>query len=273
MFDCTGVDDMSISQFSVENKKVLCVGAGRGIGRGIALAFAEAGADVAVTGLKPAGANRVAEEVRKLGRQGVAFAGDATRSSDMDRLAGDVLQQFGHLDVLVNCVGDGIAGPVATLPEGGPPGMTETEWHNIIDVNLTEAFQGCRSFGPHFLERRRGCVINISGYGFIRGTANRSAYSAAKAGLTRFTESLAQEWAPYRVRVNAIAPGMFPDPEQMSPEDYHIRQESARETVPLGRLGRLKEAGYLAVFLASAAADYVTGQTWAVDGGLSIKAP
>jgi NAD(P)-dependent dehydrogenase (short-subunit alcohol dehydrogenase family) len=88
----------------------------------------------------------------------------------------------------------------------------------------------------------------------------------------RFTESLAQEWAPYGVRVNAIAPGSFPDPDQMSPEDYQARQESATLSVPLGRLGQLKEVGYLAVFLASPAADYVTGQTWAVDGGVSIKA-
>jgi len=263
---------MSIPELSVEGKKVLCVGAGRGIGKGIALAFAEAGADVAVTGLTPVGASKVSEEVRKLGRQGLAFSGDATKTADMDRLAHDVLRQFGHLDVLVNCVGDAITKPVATLP-GGPPGMTEEEWRNIIDINLTEAFQGCRAFGPHLLERRQGCVINISGWASFRGTANRSAYDAAKAGLMRFTECLAQEWAPYAVRVNAIAPGLFPDPDQMSSEAYQRRQESAKKSVPLGRLGGLKEVGYLAVFLASPAADYITGQTWAIDGGLSIKAP
>ena len=89
----------------------------------------------------------------------------------------------------------------------------------------------------------------------------------------RFTESLAQEWAPFGVRVNCIAPGYFPDPEQMSAEAYESRQEAARRDVPLGRLGDLKEPGYLAVFLASPAASYITGQTWAVDGGVSIKRP
>ncbi len=261
---------MSIPEFNIEGKKVLCVGAGRGIGRGIALAFAEAGADVAVTGITSVGANQVAQEVRGLGRQGLAFSGDATKSADMDRLAQEILLQFGRLDVLVNCVGDAIMKPVATLPDGSP-GMNEEEWHSIIDVNLTEAFQGCRAFGPHFLQRRQGCVINISGWASFRGTANRSAYDAAKAGLMRFTESLAQEWAPYGVRVNAIAPGMFPDPDQMSPEEYQRRQDSTKVSVPLARLGRLKEVGYLAVFLASPAADYVTGQTWAIDGGVSIK--
>ena len=261
---------MSIPEFNIEGAKVLCVGAGRGIGKGIALAFAEAGADVAITGLTLVGATKVAEEVRKLGRQGLAFSGDATKSADMDGLARNVLQQFGRLDVLVNCLGDAITKPVATLP-GGPAGMTDEEWHHIIDVNLTEAFQGCRAFGPHFLERRSGCVINISGWASFRGQAKRSAYDAAKAGLVRFTESLAQEWAPYGVRVNCIAPGRFPDPDQMSPEDYRNRQEEAKDSVPLGRVGGLKEVGYLAVYLASPAADYVTGQTWAIDGGVSIK--
>ena len=96
---------------------------------------------------------------------------------------------------------------------------------------------------------------------------------ASKAGLTRFTESLAQEWAPFGVRVNAIAPGSFPDPEQMTAEAYQTRQAAAKGQVPLGRVGALKEPGYLAVFLASPAAAYVTGQTWAVDGGMSIKHP
>ena len=264
---------MSMAVFSVEGQKVLCVGAGRGIGKGIALAFAEAGADVAVTGLTPAGANAVAEEVRGLGRQALAFAGDATKGHVMEQLARDVLEQFGQLDVLVNCVGDSITKPVVALPGGDTPGMSEEEWHNIIDINLTEAFQGCRAFGPHLLERRQGCVINISGWASFRGMANRSAYDSAKAGLMRFTECLAQEWAPYGVRVNTIAPGSFPDPDQMSPEEYQRRQEIAQGNVPMGRLGRLKEVGFLAVYLASPAADYVTGQTWGIDGGVSIKSP
>ena len=184
---------MSLPEFDITGKKVLCVGAGRGIGKGIALAFAEAGADVAITGLTSVGATEVAEEVRKLGRQGLAFSGDATTAAHMDQLAQDVLGQFGHLDVLVNCLGDAISKPVVALPGGSTPGMTEEEWHRIIDINLTEAFQGCRAFGPHLLERRQGSVINISGWASFRGTANRSAYDAAKAGVMRFTESLAQE--------------------------------------------------------------------------------
>ena len=142
-----------------------------------------------------------------------------------------------------------------------------------MDINLTEAFQGCQALGPHLLERRQGYVVNISGWASFRGRPESSAYDSAKAGLMRFTECLAQEWAPFGVRVNAIAPGSFPDPEQMSAEAYVARQATASQQIPQGRLGRLKEPGYLAVFLASPAAAYVTGQTWAVDGGVSIKHP
>jgi NAD(P)-dependent dehydrogenase (short-subunit alcohol dehydrogenase family) len=264
---------MSLSVFDVTGKKVLLVGAGRGIGKGIALAFAEAGADVAISALTPNGVNKVAEEVRAMGRTAVPLTGDATKAADMDRIAQQAVAQLGEVDVLVNCVGDSIRKPVVKLPGSNVEGMTEDEWRFIVDINLTEAFQGCRALGPHLLERRQGCVINISGWASFRGRPESAAYDAAKAGVMRFTECLAQEWAPYSVRVNAIAPGSFPDPEQMSPEAFQARDEAAKGQIPLGRVGRLKEIGYLAVFLASPAASYVTGQTWAVDGGVSIKHP
>ena len=170
-------------------------------------------------------------------------------------------------------MGDSIRKPVVQLPGTDTPGMSEEEWHFIVDINLTEAFQGCRAVGPHLLERGQGNVINISGWASFRGRPLSAAYDASKAGVMRFTECLAQEWAPYGVRANAVAPGSFPDPEQMSVEAFQSRDESAKGQVPLGRVGRLKEIGYLSVFLASPAASYVTGQTWAVDGGMSIKHP
>ena len=264
---------MSFPIFDITGQKVLVVGAGRGIGKGIALAFAEAGADVAITGLTSTGVDKVAQEIRALGRTALPLTGDATKGADMDRIAKLVLEEFGGLDTLVNCVGDAIRKPVVTLPGTTAEGMTEEEWHHILDINLTEAFQGRRALGPYFLERGQGCVTNISGWASFRGRPRSSAYDAAKAGLMRFTECLAQEWAPYGVRVNCIAPGSFPDPEQMSSEAYQARQETAQREIPLGRLGNLKEPGYLAVFLSSPAAAYITGQTWAVDGGISIKHP
>ena len=263
---------MSLPQFDITGQKVLIAGAGRGIGKGIAMAFAEAGADVAVTSLNPATVGKVAEEIRAMGRTALPLTGDATKGADMERIAAETLREFGWVDTLVNCVGDSIRKPVARMPDGSE-GMSEEEWHFIVDVNLTEAFQGCSVLGPHLLERGDGNVINISGFASFRGRAGYAAYDAAKAGLMRFTETLAQEWAPHGVRVNCVAPGYFPDPEQISPEAYSARQEQAKSQVPLGRLGDLKEPGYLCVFLASPAAAYITGQTWAVDGGVSIKGP
>ena len=264
---------MSLKEFDIAGQKVLLVGAGRGIGKGIALAFAEAGADVAITSLSEATVGKVAEEVRAMGRTALPVTGDATTAADMDLILSRVLSEFGHIDTLVNCVGDAIRKPVVKLPGTADEGMTEEEWHRIVDINLTEAFQGCRAIGPHLLERGQGSVINISGVASFRGRPFSAAYDAAKAGIMRFTESVAQEWAPFGVRINTVAPGSFPDPEQMSGEAYQARQDTARETVPLGRLGNLKEPGYLCVFLASPAASYITGQTWAVDGGVSIKQP
>ena len=263
---------MNLPQFDISGQRVLVVGAGRGIGKGIALAFAEAGADVAVTSLSPATVGQVAEEIRSLGQTALPLTGDATKALDMERIAESTFREFGQVDTLVNCVGDAIRKPVASLPNGSE-GMSEEEWHFVVDVNLTEAFQGCRALGPHFLARGSGSVINISGFASFRGRAGSAAYDAAKAGVMRFTESLAQEWAPYGVRVNCVAPGYFPDPEQMTAEAYQARQEQARAQVPLGRLGELKEPGYLCVFLASPGGAYITGQTWAVDGGVSIMSP
>ena len=153
---------MSIAEFDVTGQKVLLVGAGRGIGKGIAMVFAEAGADVAITGLTSTGASKVAEEARALGRQAIALSGDATKSADMDRIAEQVLAEFDHVDTLVNCVGDSIRKPVVKLPGTDLEGMTESDWRHVVDINLTEAFQGCRALGSHMLERGQGCVINIS---------------------------------------------------------------------------------------------------------------
>ncbi|NQW23723.1 MAG: SDR family oxidoreductase [SAR202 cluster bacterium] len=264
---------MSLAEFEVTGQKVLVVGAGRGIGKGIAVAFAEAGADVAITSLSAATVGKVAEEIRALGRTALPVTGDATKAADMDKITAQVLAEFGHIDTLVNCVGDSIRKPVVKLPGTSVEGMTEDEWNHVVNINLTGAFQGCRAVGPHLLERGQGSVINISGWASFRGRAGSAAYDAAKAGVMRFTESVSQEWAPFGVRVNAVAPGSFPDPEQMTAEAYQARQDTAKGTVPLGRLGRLKEPGYLCVYLASPAAAYVTGQTWAVDGGVSVQAP
>jgi NAD(P)-dependent dehydrogenase (short-subunit alcohol dehydrogenase family) len=259
---------LALADFDVSGKRVLITGAGRGIGKGIALAMAEAGCDVGVTALGEVNAAKVAAEVRALGRRGFGWACDATKLAPMQALAEKVMAEMGGIDVLINCVGDAIRGVLADMPESSGHVVSEQDWHTVIDINLTMAYTGCHAFGPYLLKTPGASVINISSFAAIRPAANMVAYAAAKAGLTRFTESLALEWAP-NVRVNAIAPGTFPDPEQQTPEQ-RARGEQAAAGVPLKRLGLLREVGLACIYLASPAAAYITGANLAIDGGRTL---
>ncbi len=259
-----------LPEYDLQGRTALVTGAGRGIGKGIVRVLAEAGCDVAVNSFTQANADAVAAEVRALGRRSFGIAADATRLTEMERVADRVLHEFGRLDLLIPCVGDSIRGGVAPRPGSDARVMSEADWHSIIDINLTQAFTACSAFGKHLLEQRSGSVINISSFAAVRPRAEIVAYAAAKAGLSRFTESLALEWAPYDVRVNAIAPGQFPDIDTMTEEQLRQRDERAGQDIPLRRVGRLREVGLLAVYLGSPASAYVTGQTFVIDGGMTL---
>ena len=261
---------MNIPEFNLEGKNAIVIAGSRGIGKGIAMALAEAGADTAVTGYTNKYVETTAKEIEAMGRKSSALTVDATHGEDMDFLARQVLSEFGTIDIVINAAGDSIRKPVIALPGGEIEGMTSKEWHDIVNINLTEAFEGCRVFGPHMVERRQGVVINVSSFAARKASANLSAYGAGKAALTRFTETVALEWAPFGVRVNTIAPGQFPDHEQLTDEQFKQRDEAAKDRVPLGRVGRMRDVGLMAVYLASDAASYVTGQTFYIDGGLVL---
>ena len=261
---------MNIPEFSLEGKNAIVIAGSRGIGKGIAMALAEAGADTAVTGYTNKYVETTAKEIEAMGRKSSALTVDATHGEDMDFLARQVLSEFGTIDIVINAAGDSIRKPVIALPGGEIEGMTSKEWHDIVNIDLTEAFEGCRVFGPHMVERRQGVVINVSSFAARKASANLSAYGAGKAALTRFTETVALEWAPFGVRVNTIAPGQFPDHEQLTDEEFKQRDEAAKNRVPLGRVGRMRDVGLMAVYLASDAASYVTGQTFYIDGGLVL---
>lgn len=261
---------MSFPEFDITGRKILLVGAARGIGRGVADVLAEAGAEVAIASFNLTSAQKAATEINAAGGKARAYAADATKAPDMERLAGEVLKDLGGIDVLVNCVGDHLGKPVVARPGMKEEGMNEAEWHHIVDLNLTQAFTGSKAVGPHMLRQGRGVVINLSGVAAFRARPARSAYGSAKAALVAFTQANALEWAPFGVRVNSIAPGLFPDPSQLSKEDLKDRSERALPNVPLRRVGKLREVGFLALYLASDASAYVTGQTFCIDGGASI---
>jgi NAD(P)-dependent dehydrogenase (short-subunit alcohol dehydrogenase family) len=259
-----------LKDYSLEGKRALCIGAGRGIGKGVALVLAEAGANVAVASATLENAQKVADGVSELDRESVAFAVDATDEASMIALSVLTREHFGDVDILVNCVGDSIRKPLISLPNGPEGEMPFDDWKHVVDLNLTHAYLGARAFGPGLLKRPGSTMINISSYVNSRGRLASAAYNAGKAALNQLTRDLAVEWAPYRVRVNAIGPGVFPDPDQRTPEQLKNDIEELNARVPLGREGRLRDVGLLAVYLASEASSYVTGQVYVIDGGLGL---
>ena len=257
-------------EYSVEGRTVIVTGAARGIGKGIVRVLAEAGAKVLVTALTDRYLGPLAKELAEAGHPIETLAADATRAEDWERTMGLAMDRWGHLDVLINNLGDSVSKPLVPLP-GSADGLptSDEEWRAALDINLTQGFMGCRAVGPHFLERRQGKVINVSGFAARRGSPGLLGYSAAKAGLARLTQTLALEWAPFGITVNSIAPGLFPDPETGDAAQVASARERAKQTVPLGRVGELREVGLLALYLASDASRYMTGETLYLDGGLT----
>ena len=261
---------MTLPEFSLEGRNAVVIGGSRGIGRGIARVLAEAGADVAVVARTSTRVQEAAQEISGMGRRSAGFTVDATNAADMDALAQRVVEEFGPVDILANSVGESFRRPLVPLPDEPGEALTPEDWGAYLDLNLSSVYQGCRAFGPHLLDRRRGSVVNVSSFASIQARPNMTVYAAAKAGITRFTESLAMEWGPYGVRVNTLSPGVFPDPGQMSPEQLSQHRQRRFDDIPLGRSGSLREVGLLALFLACDASAYITGGNFCIDGGMTI---
>jgi len=264
---------MMPAEFDVTGKVVFITGAGRGIGKGIAQVLAEAGADVALNALTPKYVVDAAKQIAAAsGRRVEPIVADVTKPASAKGAVEAVLAKFGRIDVLVNALGDSIRKPLVTLPgaAGSTPGVTDEELSFIMDINLTEALLCTRAVGPHMLERRSGKVINIASWTAHQGGRDLVLYTTAKTALAGFTRSLALEWAPYGVHVNTIGPGIFPDIVTSGEERYQQSLKRAEQAVPLKRAGKLREVGLLALYLASSASDYMTGQTILLDGGLGL---
>ena len=258
-------------EFGVKDKTVIVTGAARGIGKGIARVLAHSGAKVMVTALTDRYLKPLADGMNAAGYPMLAMTADATDTADWQRTVDYALSEWGHIDVLINNLGDSIRKPLIPPPGSDGTPISDDEYRFVLDINLTEAFKGCRAVGSHMIERGRGRIINISGFAARKGSPESLVYSTAKAGLARLTQTLALEWAPYGITVNCIAPGMFPDPETGDPGQVAQSRANAQDTVPLGRVGDLREVGFLALYLASDASAYMTGETLYIDGGLSHK--
>lgn len=256
---------MSLELFELTNKVAIVTGAGKGIGKAIALGFAEAGANVVAVARTQSDVDEVAAQVRSRGRKALAVSADVREKPAVDRMVTQTLEQFGRVDILVNNAGTYIYQPVVQ--------MSVDEWDSMFDANMKSVFLCCQAVARPMIEQKSGAIINISSMAGVVPDPGRSAYSASKAGVNNFTRNLSIELAPYNIRVNAIAPGLFITPG-IAREVRQTRQRvpnfrtSVVDRVPLKRVGKPEEMVGAAIFLASDASGYITGITLEVCGGL-----
>ena len=239
----------------------IVTGDSRGLGRAMAVAFAAAGAHVALAARSKPDLEETAQQVERHGVRALVMTTDVTRYDEVEALVARTVETLGGLDVLVNNSGIARTTPLAEA--------TPEDWRAIVDVNLTGVFNGCRAAAPHLIARRRGKVINLASVLGAVGLPGYALYAATKGGVIALTRTLGVEWARHNVQVNAIAPGWFvTDMNEAAFADPRINERLTRD-IPMRRTGRLEEIGPLAVFLASSASDFMTGQTIFLDGGHS----
>ena len=240
------------------NQIAVVTGAGRGIGRAIALKFAAEGADIVCVSRTAENSGKVANEVRAMGRKAWAHAVDVAESRAVAEAGEKILAETGRVDILVNNTG--------ITRDGLLVRMSEQDWDTVLDTNLKGAFLFTKAFARAFIKRRSGCVINISSVTGLIGNAGQCNYAASKAALIGFTKSVARELASRDITVNALAPG-FVETDMTAALSEEVRRELLQK-IPLNAFGQPDDIANAALFLASPAARYITGQVITVDGGM-----
>jgi NAD(P)-dependent dehydrogenase (short-subunit alcohol dehydrogenase family) len=249
--------------FDLTGKVALVTGASSGLGRGMALALARAGADMALAARGAEGLERVAKEAQSLGRETLAVPTDVTQVTQIEALIRRTVERFGHLDILIPAAGINIRGPATEF--------AEADWDRVMAVNLKGVFFTCQAAGRAMIEQGGGSIITVASLTTTFGFPNIVAYCASKGAVGQLTKALASEWAPRGVRVNAVAPGYYrtsmTEPLFQDPEFRQYLQGR----IPMERTGIPEDLGGAAVFLASDASAYVTGQILYVDGGWTAR--
>src|SRR5271170_5948111 len=243
---------------SLANQIAVVTGAGRGIGRAIALKFAAEGADVVCVSRTQENSEKVANEIGGLGRKAWAFAVDVADSNAVNAAAEKILVDCGKVDILVNNAG--------VTRDGLLMRMSDTDWDTVLNTNLKGAFLFTKAFFRAFAKQRAGRIINISSVTGLIGNAGQCNYAASKAGLIGFTQSVARELASRGVTVNAIAPG-FIETDMTSELNEELKMNILKQ-IPMGKFGQAEDIADAALFLASQSARYITGQVLTVDGGI-----
>jgi 2-deoxy-D-gluconate 3-dehydrogenase len=247
--------------FRLDGRVAIVTGASRGLGRSIALALAEAGADLAVAARSEKDLRDTAAAVEGQGRRALVLPTDVTVYAQVEALVERTAATLGRLDIVVNNSGIATVMPLAEMPP--------EEFRRSLEVNLVGAFNGCRAAAGRLIAQKSGKIVNLASMLGASGLSGYTAYSASKGGVIALTKALAVEWARHNIQVNAMAPGWFvTDMNSQAFEDPRIRERLLRD-VPARRTGNLEEIGPLVVYLASSASDYMTGQTVFLDGGHS----
>lgn len=250
---------MGYPGLELAHKNAVVIGGTSGIGLALAKGLAEAGANVIASGRREDLVRSIADEIRGMGRKSAAVASDVTDRDSLENLLSAAEGALGPIDILVNAAGTTRRTPTLQV--------SDDEWNRILDTNLTGILRACQIFGRRMVERKEGRIINIASLASERALFEVAAYAASKAGVASLTKTLAVEWAPYNVCVNAIAPGVFPTDLNRALLDGTPRGKEFIMRTPMRRFGKVEELVGAAVFLASDSASFVTGHVLAVDGG------